>query len=261
MVNRNELQDLMKEIEELEKQANSDTDQLIDKDLIPIFHKLSSLLNPKDIDLALSILQGGTDILKLKIEAIKQYILLLSQKELIDAFLENDSDDILLNSLLTRFWISPFQISSISSKYLIKSYKNLVLEKKSRSVYSPPSELVLTSEKCVEMFSLESKEIQEEILSFYKNILDVLPCELSVILHNYQNPSKYFRYFSYILHLTQEGFLKYDQQTKFFSIAADKEEWAEKYEKKMEKKENVESNKKKKRNLNKIINHDENPNE
>ncbi|MHA1777224.1 MAG: hypothetical protein ACTSWC_10645 [Promethearchaeota archaeon] len=214
------LQTLLHRLEYLENQAEVNSDQLLEENLIPIFQELTSFLNSDELDLGLSILKSGTSILSLKIEAIKHYILLLSQNELITQFIENCQDDKLLCSLINQSWQTPFCLTSISSSFLFQSYKNLVAKKHTRNLNSEKKaqELTFSSEKTEKLIHTSSEEFHIELLNFYNTIIPLLPCQLSKLLQPFSKPSEYFQYFSYILHLTQEGLIQYDPSKKEFFL-------------------------------------------
>ena len=63
--------------------------------------------------------------------------------------------------------------------------------------------------------------IQKELEIFLISLLPRLPQTFTALLSTYANAEEYFRHFSYILHLTQEGSLYYDSSTKLFHPGVD----------------------------------------
>lgn len=219
-ISHEKLRKLLNRLETLEQQAESNSDDLLEQDLIPIFQELTEFLSPDDIELGLSILKSGTTILRLKIEAIKYYIRLLSQNEMIAHFIENCSDDAILNSIIKISWRTPLYFETMAITYLLQSYKNLVENKKikSQDLLKKPQELSFSSEKPLQVINSQTEEFQTRLMSYFNEIIPLLPCQLPKLLKSFTNPTDYFAHFSFILHLTQEGLIHYNPNTKEFNM-------------------------------------------
>ena len=213
---KNHLSIVLEKMAQIQMQVEQGHLSLLDIDLIPIFQQITENLSPEEILLGLSAMQSGTSILGLKIEEIRNFILFLSQKELIISYLTNLSSDEEYYHLLINHWETPFQLESISPEFLQSSYSALVsnkpvqIVKKASGIMDPGFQKELTE---LEVSQLSMKK---ELEIFLTSILPQLPQTFSALLSTYTDVEEYFRHFSYILHLTQEGSLYYDSSTKSF---------------------------------------------
>ena len=212
------LSELLEQTEKLKIQIENGKTNLIDYNLQDLFLELKSLISPDDLETGISVMENGTLLLEEKLDEIKRFILIMAQKEKISQFLDQNQDDHILNNLLIKNWINPYEISSLSPEFLRRSWEQLVFNKTMR-----------TKEKVIEFHEInqEAKNrgiqfvgapFEEKMQHYFQTIILFLPTTLDQLINTSGDKKKYFENFSYILHLLQEGYLLYDPKTKIFSI-------------------------------------------
>lgn len=217
------LHQILKELEELQLNHDQGKISFMDQDLIPIFQNLTKHLSPDEIELGLAIMHQGTSILSLKIEEIRNFILFVSQKDLIMRYLEQSSD-LEQSSLLINYWAPPFLTFSLNSEFLFESFDSLVTNKPTRFPKPPRALLDQEIEKEVNDFEIEQETLQNELETFLISLESKLPLSFTEILTPFTDLDDYFRHFSFVLHLSQEGLLEYHPQTKTFHKGRKKNE-------------------------------------
>ncbi len=219
--NPSDLSTVLEKMARIQSQVEQGHISLLDIDLIPIFQQITENLSPEEILTGLSAMQSGTSILGLKIEEIRNFILFLSQKELILAYLTGISSDEEYYHVLINHWESPIQLATISSEFLQTSYSSLVSNKPIRMVKKSSGIIDTGARKEFTELEVTQLSIQKELEIFLSSLLPLLPQTFTVLLSTYTNAEEYFRHFSYILHLAQEGSLYYDSSTKLFHPGGD----------------------------------------
>ncbi|MHA1520455.1 MAG: hypothetical protein ACTSRK_09755 [Promethearchaeota archaeon] len=221
--NKNTLSTVLNRMAQIQLKVEQGHLSLLDIDLIPIFQQITENLSPDEILLGLSAMQSGTSILGLKIEEIRNFIIFLSHKDLIVAYLTSLSSDEEYYHVLIDHWESPLKLAAISSEFLQSSYSSLVSNKPIRVEKKNKSGILETGIlKEFNELEVSGLSMKKELEIFLTLIIPKLPQSFSDLLSIYTAEEDYFRHFSYILHLTQEGSLYYDNSTKLFHLGEDK---------------------------------------
>ncbi len=213
---------LLERISFLKNQVLLGKKSLLDEDLESLFIEFKDLISESELETSIQIMNDGTIILEKKLEELRDFISIISQKNQILEYLKNSSSDEAFSKILNIIWQSPLLLPHFSLSFLTKSFERLVLNKKS-------SNLGIFFKDKPNLASPDIRELPEidkpykiKMFEYLNSIQPILPTTLEGLLNKNLFIDDYYKYFSYILHLLQLGYLTYNKSSKQFFFSENK---------------------------------------
>jgi len=213
---------LLERISFLKNQVLLGKKSLLDEDLESFFVELSESVSENEIETSIQIMDNGTIILEQKLEELRDFISLISQKNQILEYLKNSSSNESFPKILNKIWQSPLLLPHFSLSFLTKSFDKLVLNKKSSNfgiIFKDKP--ILASPDIRELPEID-KPYKIKMFEYLNSIRPILPATLEGLLNKNHSIDDYYEYFSYILHLLQLGYLSYNNSSKIFFLNINK---------------------------------------
>ena len=209
---------LLERISFLKNQVLIGKKSLLDEDLESLFVEFKDLISESELETSIQIMDNGTIILEKKLDELRDFISIISQKNQILEFLKNSSSDESFVKILNKIWQTPLLLPNFSLSFLTKSFERLVLNKKSSNLE------ILFKDKPI-LASPEIRELPEidkpykmKMFEYLNSIRPILPATLDDLLNKNYSVDVYYENFSYILHLLPLGYLNYDKSSKIFFL-------------------------------------------
>jgi len=252
--NSDGIQSIRKLMEDLKvKIKNGSIDPLYLK-TSAIFDKLIEIANNSQYALLTDSIDSLFEILGIKIEEIKQFILRIEAKEAITRFLNQYKDtskqDLIYTRFLVDFWNYPIEIAGISTEKMEDLIIKIITKtKREPRKYAVPEEIKAREEEFISLVSeniMETKALQyfERIKHMFPIDLDNLIVKTSTIYISIDDSLKLYQYkqnraknriedteqqtreeeisgiecFSYILLLIQLKKIKFDPETNILKL-------------------------------------------
>ena len=213
---------LLERIRFLKNQVLIGKKSLLDEDLESLFVEFKDLISESELETSIQIMNDGTIILEQKLEELRDFISLISQKNQILEYLKNSSSDESFAKILNKIWQSPLLLPHFSLSFLTKSFERLVLNKKSTNLgVFFKDKPILASPDIRELPEID-KPYKIKMFEFLNSIRPIFPATLDDLLNKDHSIDIYFEYFSYILHLLQLGYLTYNKSSKQFFLNENK---------------------------------------
>lgn len=209
---------LLERIRFLKNQVLIGKKALLDEDLESLFVEFKDLISESDLETSIKIMNDGTIILEKKLDELRDFISIISQKNQILEYLKNSSSDDSFAKILNKIWQSPLLLPHFSLSFLTKSFERLVLNKKSSNfgiIFKDKP--ILASPDIRELPEID-KPYKIKMFEYLNSIQPILPATLEDLLNNNHSIEDYYEYFSYILHLLQLGYLSYNNSSKIFFL-------------------------------------------
>ncbi len=211
------LAQLLEKTKEIKNKIESQTIDLLEFNLQNIFMELNDLISKDDFEVALTIMENGTLLLGDKINEITNFISDLLNKDMVNQYFELLPSDEQLANIIKNSWFQPIIFPKLSIQYLNASWLKLVQNKKLIS-HSSKRNIPVIEQKEITHFSNNVNSFEKRMKTFLNEIISDLPTNLENLLKKYQNEESYFEYFSYILHLMQNGYLIYNKASSLIEI-------------------------------------------
>ncbi len=209
---------LLERISFLKNQVLIGKKSLLDEDLESLFVEFKNLISESELETSIQIMNNGTIILEHKLEELRGFISLISQKNQILEYFKNSSSDEALAKIFNKIWQSPLSLPHFSLSFLTKSFERLVLNKKSSNLN------IIFKDKPI-LANLDIRELPEidkpykmKMFEYLNSIHPILPGTLDDLINNNHSIDVYYENFSYILHLLQLGYLSFTKNTQLFDF-------------------------------------------
>ncbi len=215
---------LLERISFLKNQVLIGKKSLLDEDLESLFVEFKDLISESELETSIQIMDNGTVILEKKLDELRDFISIISQKNQILEYLKNSSSDESFAKILNKIWQSPLLLPHFSQSFLMKSFERLVLNKKSSNLeFFFKDKPILGSPDIRELPEID-KPYKMKMLEYLNSIRPVLPATLDDLINKNNSIDVYYENFSYILHLLQLGFLSFTKSNQRFEITTKKME-------------------------------------
>jgi len=215
---------LLERISFLKNQVLIGKKSLLDEDLESLFVEFKDLISESELETSIQIMDNGTVILEKKLDELRDFISIISQKNQILEYLKNSSSDESFAKILNKIWQSPLLLPHFSQSFLRKSFERLVLNKKSSNLeFFFKDKPILGSPDIRELPEID-KPYKMKMLGYLNSIRPVLPATLDDLINKNHSIDVYYENFSYILHLLQLGFLSFTKSNQRFEITTKKME-------------------------------------
>ncbi|MCK4480351.1 MAG: hypothetical protein KAV01_07475 [Candidatus Lokiarchaeota archaeon] len=202
-------------IETIKNRVLSGEISLLEIELVPIFENLKDSLTIYNISQYSRTYKSAFQLLSQKFEELKIFLSYLDNQDKFLKFLKTNPRDIEIYQVFEDCWREPFNIDTLSLKFLEYSKERLVLEKGEPLKIEPIEKIKLKEDFLLE---IPEKRFTEKMLAFFNIIKDKLPCPYEEIFEDELDQIKIFENFVYILHLLQMGKIKYQKETNFLYL-------------------------------------------
>lgn len=202
-------------IETIKNRVLSGEISLLEIELVPIFENLKDSLTIYNISQYSRTYKSAFQLLSQKFEELKIFLSYLDNQDKFLKFLKTNPRDIEIYQVFEDCWREPFNIDTLSLKFLEYSKERLVLEKGEPLKIEPIDKIKLKEDFLLE---IPEKRFTEKMLAFFNIIKDKLPCPYEEIFEDELDQIKIFENFVYILHLLQMGKIKYQKETNFLYL-------------------------------------------
>ncbi|MHA1511558.1 MAG: hypothetical protein ACTSRX_07555 [Promethearchaeota archaeon] len=215
---------LLERISFLKNQVLIGKKSLLDEDLESLFVEFKDLISESDLETSIKIMNDGTIILEKKLDELRDFISIISQKNQILEYLKNSSSDDSFAKILNKIWQSPLLLPHFSLSFLMKSFERLVLNKKSSNLEIFFKDKPILGSPDIRELPEIDKPYKMKMFGYLNSIRPVLPATLDDLINNDHSIDVYYENFSYILHLLQLGFLSFTKSNQRFDITNKKME-------------------------------------
>ncbi|MCK4370992.1 MAG: hypothetical protein KAW03_07975 [Candidatus Lokiarchaeota archaeon] len=208
-------EEINNKIENIKNRVFSGEISLLEIELVPIFENLKDSLTIYNISKYSRTYKSAFQLLSQKFEELKIFLSYLDNQDKFLKFLKTNPRDIEIYQVFEDCWREPFNIDTLSLKFLEYSKERLVLEKGEPLKIEPIEKIKLKEDFLLE---IPEKRFTEKMLAFFNIIKDKLPCPYEEIFEDELDQIKIFENFVYILHLLQMGKIKYQKETNFLYL-------------------------------------------
>lgn len=208
-------EEINNKIENIKNRVFSGEISLLEIELVPIFENLKDSLTIYNISKYSRTYKSAFQLLSQKFEELKIFLSYLDNQDKFLKFLKTNPRDIEIYQVFEDCWREPFNIDTLSLKFLEYSKERLVLEKGEPLKIEPIEKIKLKEDFILE---IPEKRFTEKMLAFFNIIKDKLPCPYEEIFEDELDQMKIFENFVYILHLLQLGKIKYQKETNFLYL-------------------------------------------
>ena len=208
-------EEINKKIEDIKKKIVSRDISLLDIELVPIFKNLKDTLNIYNINKYSTTYKKGFRLLIQKFEELKFLLTYLDNEEILLNYLNTNPGDLEIYQLFEGCWKKPFNIETLSLRFLESSKDKLCSKKEVFSTVDFVEKIELK-----ESFLLEvpKQKYTEKMMIFFNSIKDKLPCSYDDIFEEHIQQIKIFEDFVYLLHLLQLGMIQYQKESNFLYL-------------------------------------------
>ena len=202
---------LDEKIKIIQDQVLSGQINLLDYELVPIFTQLKNLITIQDLDKNSKSYKQACNLLNQKFEELKGLLSSLDNEKKFMEYLKLNPNDEEIGQLFEGCWRETFSVNPISLDFLELSTERLGTMKRD----SLKIEHLDKTKAKGGRFLLEIPEhnFSENMLKFYDEILNKLPCPFEDIFEDENDQLKIYEKFVFILHLLQSGKIKYQKET------------------------------------------------
>ena len=215
---------LLERISFLKNQVLMGKKALLDEDLESLFIEFKDLISESELETSIQIMDNGTIILEQKLEELRNFILNISQKNQILEYLKNSSSDESFTIILNKIWQTPLLLPHFSQSFLMKSFEQLVLNKKSSNLEIFFKDKPILGSPDIRELPEIDKPYKMKMFGYLNSIRLLLPATLDDLINKNHPIDVYYENFSYILHLLQLGFLSFTKSNQRFDITNKKKE-------------------------------------
>lgn len=208
-------EEINNKIENIKNRVFSGEISLLEIELVPIFENLKDSLTIYNISKYSRTYKSAFQLLSQKFEELKIFLSYLDNQDKFIKFLKTNPRDIEIYQVFEDCWREPFNIDTLSLKFLEYSKDRLVLEKEDPLKIEPIEKIKLKEDFILQ---IPEKKFTEKMLAFFNIIKDKLPCPYEEIFEDGLDQMKIFENFVYILHLLQLGKIKYQKETNFLYL-------------------------------------------
>jgi len=215
MIEEDISEEINRKIEDIQKEVLAGKLTLLDLELAPLFNELENTLSVYNLNKYSKSYKNATELLSQKFDELKNLLSSLDTEKKFMAFLKSNPDDSSIFELMKGCWREPFNIHALSLEFLENS-KNKLSRERSRSITIEH----LNKLKVKNNFILEipRHNFTEKMTEFFNEIKDILPCSFNDIFAKEKIQEKIYEKFVYLLHLLQQGKIKYENETKTLYI-------------------------------------------
>jgi len=197
---------------------------LLDEDLESLFVEFKNLISESELETSIQIMDNGTIILEKKLDELRDFISIISQKNQILEYLKNSASDEAFAKILNKIWQSPLLLPHFSLSFLMKSFERLVLNKNSSNLEIFFKDKPILGSPDIRELPEIDKPYKMKMFGYLNSIRPVLPATLDDLINKNHSIDVYYENFSYILHLLQLGFLSFTKSNQRFEITTKKME-------------------------------------
>ena len=215
MIEEDFSEEINKKIEDIQKEVLAGKLTLLDLELAPLFNELENTLSVYNLNKYSKSYKNAAELLSQKFDELKNLLSSLDTEKKFMAFLKSNPDDSSILELMKGCWRESFNIEALSLEFLENS-KNKLSRERSRSITIEH----LNKLKVKNNFILEipRHNFTEKMTEFFNEIKDILPCSFNDIFAKEKIQEKIYEKFVYLLHLLQQGKIKYENETKTLYI-------------------------------------------
>ncbi len=215
MIEEDISEEINKKIEDIQKEVLAGKLTLLDLELAPLFNELENTLSVYNLNKYSKSYKNAAELLSQKFDELKNLLSSLDTEKKFMAYLNSNPDDSSIFELMKGCWREPFNIDALSLEFLENSKNKLSIDR-SRSITIEH----LDKLKVKNNFLLEipRHNFTEKMTEFFNEIKDILPCSFNDIFAKEKIQEKIYEKFVYLLHLLQQGKIKYENETKTLYI-------------------------------------------
>ncbi|MFX0010100.1 MAG: hypothetical protein ACFE9R_07285 [Candidatus Hermodarchaeota archaeon] len=197
-------------IDKIKKEIVSGKISLLELELNSLFNEMEGFINTVNLEQYAITYKRAYEILEQKFEELKKLLRSLDDDRKIIAFLKTNPKDEEIYEIFKGCWHKPYYVEDLSLEFLFYATNRYCKDN------IPRSEIVhLKKIPSKEDFLIEVPELQfiEKLNKYYEEIIKKLPCVFDQIFDEEHNQIKIYEHFIYLLHLLQQGRIKYHKET------------------------------------------------
>ncbi|MFW9948988.1 MAG: hypothetical protein ACFFKA_02535 [Candidatus Thorarchaeota archaeon] len=202
--------DLTNRIEAIKKEIITGKISILELELNELFHEMENYIDIVNLERYSISYKEVCEILEQKFEELKKLLRSLDDDKKIVKFLKNKPKDQEICGLFEGCWYKLFNIEDLSLKFLNYAFDRFCRENSVNKVIEHLNRI-----PSKEDFLIEIPEFQfiDRLDQYYNKIKEKLPCIFNDIFEGEINQIKIYEQFIYLLHLLQQGRLKYNKET------------------------------------------------
>ena len=197
-------------IDKIKQEIVSGKISLLELELNNLFNEMEGFINTVNLEQYAITYKRAYEILEQKFEELKKLLRSLDDDRKIIAFLKTNPKDEEICEIFKGCWHKPYYIADFSLEFLFYVADRYCKDN------IPHLEIVhLKKIPSKEDFLIEVPEFQfiEKLNKYYDEIINKLPCVFDQIFEEERNQIKIYEHFIYLLHLLQQGRIKYHKET------------------------------------------------
>jgi len=215
MIEEDISEEINKKIEDIQKEVLAGKLTLLDLELAPLFNELENTLSVYNLNKYSKSYKNATELLSQKFDELKNLLSSLDTEKKFMAYLKSNPDDSSILELLKGCWRESFNIEALSLEFLENS-KNKLSRERSRSITIEHLDKIKVKNNFI--LEIPRHNFTEKMTEFFNEIKDILPCSFNDIFAKEKIQEKIYEKFVYLLHLLQQGKIKYENETKTLYI-------------------------------------------
>ena len=215
MIEEDFSEEINKKIEDIQKRVLAGKLTLLDLELAPLFNELENTLSVYNLNKYSKSYKNATELLSQKFNELKNLLSSLDTEKKFMAYLKSNPDDSSISDLMKDCWREPFNIEVLSLKFLEDSKNKLSIDRSSSMTIEHLDKLKVKNNFLLEM---PRHNFTEKMTEYFNGIKDSLPCSFNDIFAKEKIQEKIYEKFVYLLHLLQQGKIKYENETKTLYI-------------------------------------------
>jgi len=202
--------ELDNKIEMIKKDIISGKITLLELELSVLFNEIENSINIFNIENYSATYKKACEILEQKFEELKKLLRLLDDDQKIINFLKKKPEDKEICSLFDHCWYKNFYIEDLSLNFLTYAKNRYCKEKESNLEIEHLIRAISNEQFLIE---IPEQQFIEKLSIFLDGIRDKLPCLFEQIFDGENDQIKIYEKFIYLLHLLQQGRIKYHKET------------------------------------------------
>jgi len=202
--------ELDNKIEMIKKDIISGKITLLELELSILFNEMENSINVFNIENYSATYKKACQILEEKFEELKKLLRLLDDDKKIINFLKKKPEDEEICSLFDHCWYKNFYIEDLSLNFLTYA-KNRYCKEKASNLEIEHLIRAISNEQF--LIEIPEQQFIEKLDIFLDGIRDKLPCLFEQIFDGENDQIKIYEKFIYLLHLLQQGRIKYHKET------------------------------------------------
>ncbi len=215
MIEEDISEEINKKIEDIQKEVLAGKLTLLDLELAPFFNELENTLSVYNLNKYSKTYENAIHLLTQKFDELKNLLSSLDTEKKFTAYWKSNPDESSISELMKGCWREPFNIDALSLGFLEDSKNKLSIDRSSSITIEHLDKLKVKNNFILE---IPRHNFTEKMTDFFNGIKDNLPCSFNDVFAKEKIQEKIYEKFVYLLHLLQQGKIKYENETKTLYI-------------------------------------------